>query len=309
VVVYREWVEKVGLFDESYMRNSEDLNFHIRLILEGCQFAGVSQALVYRQIHTGRQFGHLAEKVATYRRALDTAFEDPRCPADVLSLRDKAYAKHYIIWGYQAAVQSEKILAHYLLERAVRFDPGWMADNGRSLQRFLSHASIRDGGDPEEPLNQFFADLPPTLMFLAPYHETILSQAYLISGLNGIVWQRPDVAEDHITQAINRKARLDKFLWKTLNDQLFQYQIEMGDTAAEEAVSRLFPYLKRISRPAELRHFKAVLAFNQAIEHYRSGQFVQVPGQIMQAILNDPRYLHNRGALSIMARSLWSAVS
>jgi glycosyltransferase involved in cell wall biosynthesis len=308
VVMRREWAERVGLFDESFIRNSEDLNFHIRLLLEGCHFAGVPQALGYRQIHTGRHFGHLSEKIATYRRALDTAFADPRCPANVLALRDKAYAEHDIIWGYQAAVQAEIELAHHLLERAVRLDPAWLADNGRSLQQFLSHASIRDGGDPEEPLRHFFADLPPALTFLTPYREAILSRAYLMSGLNGLIWQRPEVAEAHIGQAITRQARLDKSLWQTLNDQLFQYQVEMGEAAAEETVTRLLPYLERLSRPAELRRFKATWAFNRAVKHYRSGQFNRVPGQVMQAIFNDPRYLHNRGALSIMARSLWSTV-
>jgi glycosyltransferase involved in cell wall biosynthesis len=308
VVMRREWAERVGLFDESYVRNSEDLNFHIRLLLAGCRFAGVFPALAYRQIHTGRHFGHLAEKIATYRRALDTAFADPRCPADVLALRDKAYAEHDVIWGYQAAVQAETDLAHRLLERAVRLDPEWLADNGRSLQQFLSHASIRDGGDPQEPLHRFFADLPPALLPLAPYQETILSRAYLMSGLNGLIWQRTTVGQAHITQAITSQARLDKPLWQTLNDQLFQYQMEMGEAAAEEAVSRLLPYLARISRPAELRRFKATWAFNQAIKYYHAGQFAQVPGQVMQAVLNNPHYLYNRGALSIMARSLWAAV-
>ena len=308
VVMRRKWAERVGLFDESFVRNSEDLNFHIRLLLAGCRFAGVPQALAYRQIHAGRHFGHLTEKIATYRRALDTAFEDPRCPPEVLALRNKAYAEHDIIWGYQAAVQSETELAHHLLERAVRLDPAWLADNGRSLQQFLSHASIRDGSDPVEALRHLFANLPPSLTFLASHQEAILSQAYLKSGLNGLIWQRPQVAEAHIGQAIARQARLDQSLWRTLNDQLFQYQGEMGEAAAEESVARLLPHLERLSQPAELRHFKATQAFNRAVKHYQAGEFVRVPGQVMQAICNDPHYLHNRGALSIMARSLWSAV-
>jgi glycosyltransferase involved in cell wall biosynthesis len=304
VVMRREWAEQVGLFDESYVRNSEDLNFHIRLLLTGCRFAGVPQALAYRQIHSRRHFGHLEEKVATYRRALDTAFDDPRCPTDVLALRNKAYAQHDVIWGYQAAVQEETSLAHHLLERALRLDPDWLADDGLPLQQFLSQATIRDGGDPETPLRHFFADLPPALVHLAPYQAAILSRAYLMSSLYALLWQRRTVAEIHMAQAIARQAALDKPLWRKLNDQIFQCEVEFGAEAADRALAAMLPYLAQVSKPAELRHFRATHSFNQAVHYYETGAFQFATRRAASAIYHDPYYIANKGALSIIMRSL-----
>ncbi len=57
MVIRRELAFKIGLFDESFILNSEDLNFNLRLILEGYKFAGLAQPLNYRRIHSGRFFG------------------------------------------------------------------------------------------------------------------------------------------------------------------------------------------------------------------------------------------------------------
>jgi glycosyltransferase involved in cell wall biosynthesis len=307
ILVRRHWVDAIDGFDESFLLNSEDRDFYLRLALAGCQFAGLPDFLSYRRFHAGRHFRHIPAKIETYFRALDTLFKDPRCPPDVLALREEAHAQHYVIWGYQAAIQAEVELAQAYLRQGVALDASWLEDDGLTLLHFAAHTSVRDGGEPEAQLRQFFTTLPPEMSKLLAYQDQIIGRAYLMSGLNGLIWDRRHVAARHMAQAIDKQARLDKKLWSMLNDQIFQFQVAFGETAAEEVVARLLPYLERISRPAELRHFKATWAFNRAVKHYRSGQFSRVPGQVMQAIFNDPRYLHNRGALSIMARSLWFA--
>ena len=54
MVLRRAWAFEVGLFDESYVEFSEDLDINCRLALAGCKFASVDRVLNYSRHHSGR---------------------------------------------------------------------------------------------------------------------------------------------------------------------------------------------------------------------------------------------------------------
>jgi glycosyltransferase involved in cell wall biosynthesis len=306
VVMRREWAERVGLYDESYVLNSEDLNFHIRLLLAGCRLGGVPEALAYRLVHRGRRFRNIAGKVKTYIRALNTAFDDPRCPAEVLDLRPKAYASHFVSWGFQAAVQGEADLARDLLRRGFSLDPTWLAQEGMALQHFLAHASVRDGSDPEASLRATCAVLPEDLSGCQRQFEAVLGRAYLLLALQHLLWGREVQGEVPMRKAKRHGAVLDQAFWRMLNDQIYSYYLEFGEQAVEVVLRRLLPSLAGLSSATPARHFAATCAFNQARHLYRTGQFHRATARVLQAIFQSPAYVVNRGALGLLFRSLWS---
>jgi glycosyltransferase involved in cell wall biosynthesis len=309
VVMRRKWAERIGLFDESFVRNSEDLNFHIRLQLAGCRFAGVPKALAYRQIHTGRHFSDIAGKVDTYLRALNTAFNDPRCSPEVLALRDQAYAEHYLVWGYQALVQDEVELGQDLLHQAVILNSTLLTENGRSLRQFLGHASIRDGGNHEPLLRRFFSRLPVKLAILAPYEAPLIKRGYLMRGLRDVVWGREEEALDHFHHLTptDVQEHLDTDLMDLLTHQIAQYKFEFGEQDTGQLLQRLTKTFEQFNAHAQMRQFNGAYALDQAFSNYNAGAYATVPAQVMRAIAYNPRHLLNRGALSIMVRSLFQA--
>ncbi len=303
VVIRREWAFRVSLFDESFVLNSEDLNFHLRLALEGCKFAGVEQALAYRQIHTGRVFKNLAAKLETMLRALDTVFLDPRCPADVLALRDIAYANHYMTWAYQASVQAKTTLAQEYFREMIRLNPAILDNEAKSLLAFLIHASIHDGGEHESALRRIFAQLPPEMAWLSEHGEWALGREYLQRGGRDVMWGREKAGHVHFSRAAELGAQLDEQFLRNLTDQLLNYEMAFPGNG-QKVLQKLTPYLKKVGPAKNVRWLRGCYALNRAFQDYQARQYSKVPSNTLRAIFRDPTYLANRGVIAMLVCSM-----
>jgi hypothetical protein len=303
-MVRRETAFDVGLFDESFVLNSEDLNFHLRLALQGVKFAGVRRALTYRHIHTNRIFRNIPGKLQTFLRALDTAFTSPACPADVQARRNLAYSNHYVSWAYQASVQDDIPLAQAYFRETIRLDPDWIAGEGRKLLSFLVHSSIRDGGEHASRLQTVFANLPEELAWLAEYRDTAIGRGYLLRGGRDLIWGRSEQAGEHFARALEMGARADQELISTFADQLSSLAVESGVLRAQQVWQELEPNLQKFSTPAQVRWVVAYLSLDQAFKDYYKGHFRRVPAAIFRAIWHDPSHLTDRGIMLMLARSL-----
>jgi glycosyltransferase involved in cell wall biosynthesis len=304
VVVRREWAYRVGLFDESFVLNSEDLDFHLRLALAGCQFAGVMRAFTFRQVHTGRAFRNLAGKMDTYLRALDTAFNAPDCPPEVLQLRHQAYAFHYRTWGFQALAQGETALGQDFLRQARQLAPDLLADGGRAFLRFMVWASIRDGDEHEGRLRTAFDGLPEGYEALGPHREWAVGRGYLERGVRDALWDRMPAAQRNFEQAGQYPVKVDQALANNLAEQLIAYEIEHGTAEVQQALDRLTPHLRRFGGGSLLRRVVGSNTITRAFRQFQMGKYQQVPGSVLRAVVRDPALLADRGVLSIFARSL-----
>lgn len=303
VVMRREWVERVGLFDESFRLNSEDLNFHLRLALQGCRMAGVDRALTYRQVHTGRKFKDIAGKMQTYLRALDTAFWHPDCPPDALYLRDRAYARHYRFWGVQALLQEEPELGRELLRQAQRLDPTLAGDREQFLRQVLWH-TLREGGEHEPALRRALESLPDELAPAGGQAEQAVSRGYLERGVRDRIWGRPEAAEENFRRARETGAQLDQPFLEEVASQLASFEAEFGQEQASQAFIALARQIEVLASPTQARLWSSAYRLNRAFRDYRRGAYRRVPGSILRAAIDDPLRLANRGVLSIFARSL-----
>jgi hypothetical protein len=308
VVVRREWLDRVGLYDESFVLNSEDLNLHLRLALAGCRFAGVQRALSYRRLHAGRVFRNLAGKMETFLRALDTAFEDPRCPPEVLGLRDKAYGHHYLGWAYQASVQGETALAHEYFRQLARLEPSLLGEEGAGLVRFFVHASTRDGGEHEAALRQVFSELPSELASLGGRCEWAVARGYLVRGMRDRMWGRIEPGRAHVAHAAELGAQVDETFLRELTDRLLNYEREFGPAALQTVLGDILPQLELLGSRAQVRWLQGCLAVNQAFADYNRGCYRCVPGGMVRAMAYNPRYVTDRGVVSTLVRSAWRAI-
>ncbi|MCB9159899.1 MAG: hypothetical protein H6644_08580 [Caldilineaceae bacterium] len=79
----------------------------------------------------------------------------------------------------------------------------------------------------------------------------------------------------------------------------------MGTAAAQAALARLADAMAPLGMPHEVRRLKGSLALNRAFQDFHAGNFTTVCVRWhLRATAHNPTYLGNRGALSILLRSV-----
>jgi GT2 family glycosyltransferase len=304
VLVRRGWANRVGLFDETFVLNSEDRDFHLRLMLDGCQFAGLDRYLSYRRLHAGRTFRDNAAKLATMLRALETAFTDPRCPSEVVELRRSAQAQVYLAWACQEALQADTQLMAAHVEEAVALDNSLRADAGSRLLRFLIFACMRAGDDHEAPVHRLFGVLPAAVPGLRNRRDEAVGRGYLLRAVRAAMWGRDEEAHACLCRAADFRVRPDELDLRNWTDELLCYAATFGVALAEVVLQRWTQSLEALGAAAEARWLRGCYTVNRAFASYRAGNYIEALSESRRAVCSHPAYLAERGVLSMVGRSL-----
>lgn len=307
LMVRREWVEKAGPFCDEFRLHSEDRDFYLRLALAGCRFEAVNGYVSYRRIHARRTFDSIPQRIDAMHRALNTAFEDPRCPAACLALREQAYAKVYLPWVCQEWVQGELAMGQTHLRTALRLYPSLAADGaGRphaGFLKFLIWYAVRDEGDHTDSLDRLFAGLPGEMAGLREALPKAIGLGHLLRGSRDLLWGREAEAAEHFAAAGRFSNPIDDWLLDSLSDQLCSYGQLYGRRAALKRLENLMQRLKPFAPRRRLSRFAARVLLSGAFQDYRQGRYRSVPAQVAWAARRDLTVLKERGALSILLRS------
>jgi len=309
MVIEREWLLKVDLFDEQYTYFGEDLDLNCRLALAGCEFRSVDRALNYRRYHADRRIRNLAE----YRRAdmepLLNVFDDPRCPPEVAALYANAISNRYIGWTYVAFAQSENGLGTEYCIEAVRLNPSIGDGNPCPLVEALVGFSVLDESrDHEELVTRIVEQLSSRVISLRPQQKWTIARGYLLKGARAIVWGRLADGERHFARARALGAEVDQHFLQQLTVQLLSFARELGQEAAEEVLRDLAPQLETVGGYASKRAFVGSYSINRAFQNYTAQMYTKVFGDILKAIVNDPSYMTNHGVHAITMRSAWAII-
>ncbi len=304
MVLRREWAFKIDLFDESYVVFSEDLDINCRLALAGCQFASIDQPLNYRRYHPNRVIKNIKGRLDSAIRALDTTFNDPRCPDAVKNLRHEAYRNHYLDRAYCALAQNETALGQQYLCAAMDNDPTLLAQDAAALLNFLIVTGIHDGGDHETALQRIFAQLPPDLAWVAHQSRWAIGQGYLWRGVKSMLWEQVEEGAIHLAKAAEFGTRLDETFLRSLTDQFISYEDEFGTEATHQALRTIAHHLRPLGSRPQISWLQGCYWFNHAFLTYQAGRYSQVPADVLRAIINDSSYIANRGILRILFHAL-----
>jgi len=305
IVLRREWAYKVNLFREEFICGGEDLDFFCRLAISGCNFARVDRSLIYRRYHSERPRKKLSCRLDDYSRALDLTFLDPRCPEDVLAIRNEAYARHYLEVAYYALLQDEINLGQEIFREVIRLDPTLLDGNPSGLINYLLDNIIKDENqDHEKLLRRMVSLLPFEVAELAEQTNWAVVRGYILKGTRAIIWDRIEVGQDHFARAELLGAQIDETFIQQLIAQLLIYEGEFGLEATENVLQRLSPFLNRLGKSTNSRWLKGCYYFNRGLRSFEAEEYSIVPGNVIRAVMNYPRYCFNRGLHSIMSRSL-----
>lgn len=272
IILRREWLFEINLFDESNPFHGEDLNTNCRLALAGCQFGLVNRALNYRRNEQGRVRRNLSHSLENVFRNLEAILTDPRCPEDVRQLRDLAYANNYLVWAYWALAQEETHFGQQCLREAVRLKPSIPQGELSELIHFIITYAIDDErGELAAAMKCIFDQLPAELAQPAERRNWAVARAYLIKGTRDIMWGRPEEGQLNFAEAAKLGAEIDEPFLQLLTHQLMGYENEFGSDVTLAVIHRLAPHFKQIGGQRSASMLQGSFLINQAFQNYRVG--------------------------------------
>jgi glycosyltransferase involved in cell wall biosynthesis len=310
MVIRRDWLFQVGLFDETFTSFSEDLDINCQLALAGCRFASVDRALNYRRYHSGRVIKNIAGRLDAALRSLTKTFSDPRCPTNVSALREIAFMKHYLVWSYTAFLQGDRALGQRYIREALHLNPSLILGKPSELIRFFAnYCSADENVDHESLLWSILDQLPDEMKQLKDQYDWAVAHGYLLKSISAIFWGRTDKGRVYFGQARNRNAVIDSDIIGRLSYQLISFANEYGSKATSEIIKELDYYLSESGGPKSMRQLKGDYYFNLAFQNYRTGHYKDVGGQVINTLINQPRYMVNRGIWAVLLHSVLRQVA
>lgn len=305
MVIRRDWILRVGLFDETFTSFSEDLDINCQLALAGCEFGSVDSALNYRRYHSERKISNIPGRFDGVLRALNKVFSDPRCPASVLALRNQALINFYLGWGYIAFSQAETELGQRYFQEALQLDPSLIQGTPNELLHFLVDNCVADENlDHTEQLNKVIDQLPVALQQFVNQYDWAIPRGYLIKAFSAIMWGRMEDGRRYFAEAQRLGGNIDEPFLQKVCYQLLNYEKEFGVSATRGIIQRLLPYIKLIGGRGGVRKFQGIFYFNHVLSSYQNNENQKIPGEVLLTLWSEPRLLRNRGLWSILLRSL-----
>ena len=311
-VYRRQWIAIDEVWDDRFVSrgkemipNGGEIVILGRLALNGCKFAGISRALNSRRYHPKRVLHDLRTRCQAELLCQEMIFSDPRCPEDVRQLRSIAFTNTYLVFSYYAFLQNEDELGRELIEQAVRLTPSLLEGNPCGLVKWMAEksASVREQ-DHEALLRRTLGHLPGPLAFVRLQSDWAIGRCSLLKAVRAIVWGPSSEGEARLAQARRFNADADESFLEGLNFLLVNHETTFGPAAARETANRLMGALRQLGKPRAASRLRARSLVTRAFRSYALRQFVKVPLLLVPAVLNDPRYLRNRGVFSIFFRSL-----
>jgi glycosyltransferase involved in cell wall biosynthesis len=314
-VLRREWALRDEIWDDSFASEAEhvifnghEIVFGGRLALAGCQFRNVGRTLNYRRFHSQRTLKHLADRCKSEHACQEMVFKDPRCPPEVLALQNVATANIYLVWAYFAYIQEEIGLGQQFLNRAVELKPSLLDGKPCELVKtWAAWAAINAehfGRGHEAIIDLIFDNFPPELQGLKREHDWAITTGYLWKGMHTMIWGTPKDARASLAQARQLGAVIDSFSAQIFVDELSNYQAEFGSQASQAILRDFILCWKESGNRRSMRELKGCYWVNQAFSSYSAGEYGRVPRSVLQGIFTDPKFLFNRGVISILFRSL-----
>ena len=298
----RKWALQLDLLDGG--RGSE-ISIFGKLFLSGCKFAFVHRALNYRRHHSERIVSDISAACQSEISCQEEIFADPRCPAEILNLRNIAHSNLYVYWGYMAFAQKETVIGQKFIVNAVRLKPTLIEEKPCELMTiFLINCIDNENLNHESLLQSVLNQLPPELDWLSDQYNWAAMQGYLLKGAREIIWDRLDNGGRYFKQAAKLGAQIDDYFLKSLTHKLLDYEAEFGNQAKDDIYQALVPYLKNLGGKASIRQLNSSYSINRAFQRYHAGEYAKVSATILHAIANNPKYLVNRGVLTIFIHSI-----
>jgi len=311
-VITRKWALE-GIEWLGQRRGAEIAQFG-RLFMAGCKFGYVDRALNYRRHHSDRNIKDLRKACENEVSNQVLILNDSHFPAELADIRNVAHANLYIYWAFHAFRQRETALGQEFVRKAVELKPSIVKGKPSELMDIFLINSVDDENvNHESMLENILIQLPHEAACLSDELNWAVREGYLLKCIRAVIWDRPEDGNRHFEHAVRLGASVDDYLLDTLTQKLLDYKAEYGIEATQDILSTLTSLFQNLAGGIRIRSLTGNYLVNLAFQYYHKGDYANSHKVMIRAIGNDPKYLVNRGVLSILGRStfrlLFNAVS
>ncbi len=304
-VVRRQWALREELWEKETFYRGREVVFCGRLLLAGCRMAIVNRVLHWRREFVRRRVQDILRAAEEEIRCQDILLEDPRCPAELRTLRFVARANTFLEFAYIAFRQGDEDVGERLLKEAADARPELFEGRAAALLRFLLLRSTSNAGeDHEGTLRPALAGLARVCPEAADGWERLIGEGYLYRGSRAAIWGEPKEAAGYLRTARAAGIVPGGEFADVVCHEMWSYECEFGRTLAAQrlgsTLSLLAPHFGRTFS----RHLRARYWFNRALRGCERGDRWQVVRDCVRAILDDAGYLRNRGTASMLLRAI-----
>jgi hypothetical protein len=304
-VVKRDWAFHKDIWDVYASLHGREIVVCGRLLMSGCKFGYVDRVLQYRGFHASRKVKELKKKCDDELECQEIIFSDPRCPTDVSELRPVARANIFMMWANIAFNQSETELGCRFLKSAIQLNPSLLSGKPPLFINFLQDHCVDDESqDYKIMLDRIISQLRLEVPTKFPNYLWEISRGYFVRGVRALIWDRPNDAKRYFAKAAKHEIRFDERFFNQVAYELLGYELAHGKVAAFEKLLEFSSQLEKDLSKGIASWLKGNYWLNRAIREYHDGQFGAVPRSVFGAIANHPKYLTNRGILSILVKSI-----
>lgn len=305
MVIRKSVVDTVGYFDDYYRNGGEDMEYPAMLALAGVQFASVDRALNFRRFHSRRYRKNLDPRLKDVQDALAKVYADPRCPAEVRGLGESPLSEHTIVLVYHAFMQNRTEDGHRFMKYLLQIKPGALDGTPcEVVEYFAKNSSADEKEDHETILRSLFTQLPALPVNIDHQLEWAIHQGYLIKAVRAALWDREADSKAYFQKAFELGATFtDQYLQEVVQN-LVDFEYEMGTDVFKKVMNRLLPEIHRLCPEDRYHAFVGEFYARRAFQNYHQHNYRDVPGDVLNAVRNEPRFLKNRGMLSILTRSI-----
>lgn len=304
-VVRREWAFHEEIWDANAGLRGREIMVCGRLFMAGCKFGRVDRVLQYRAYHAGRKVRELEQNCRDELLCQEIIFSDPRCPQEVRDLKYLGQTNINMMWADVAFAQSETEIGRSFLWNIHEVNPSFFAGNPSPFIDYLMNFCADDEShDFKTLLDRMISQIPTAIPNLLPNYLWALAHGHLMRGVRALLWDRPEDARMYLSRAADYSIRFDDSTVQKVTHELLGYELAHGEAAAARALERLVAAVKQVVGRRCARKLRADFWMNKAMSDYQAGRSATVPRTLSTAILNHPRYLLNRGVVSVMAKSV-----
>lgn len=320
VVLRRKWALRDEIWDDSFAKkaehvifNGQEIVFFGRLALNGCQFGNVGRALNYRRFHSQRKQKYLELRCESELACQDLIFNDPRCPPEILGIRNIAAANFYLVWAYAAYTQEEFEIGKSFLTKAVERKPSLLLGEPNEFlntwANWLATSASEFGNNLENAINIVLSNLPEKIVGLRDQYSKVVARSYLYRGIHSLIWGDLAEARKNIEKAEQIGVVVDDSFSKFIVGELAQYEAEFGSASSRKIMRDILQVLREHGDRRNEKFLGGHYWINSAIVQYQNGETINVPAEVMKGINYYPGYLLNRGVISILFHSIFKNAS
>jgi hypothetical protein len=193
-----------------------------------------------------------------------------------------------------------------ILNALIRINPQVLEGHPCQVTEYFVNNSCADEKDDHSVvLRHLFNQLPELPVDISDHLSWTIQQGYLIKGVRTALWGRGEDSRNHFQRAVDSGSTFSEWYLQKVAQHIINFEIEMSGDDVQTALQRLLPQIQRLSRPDHYRKFLSALSAKRAFENYQRRHYYRVPGNVLQAMRNDPRFITNRGMISILTRSFF----